>query len=118
MNEKIIEEQLEYIKNIKFLNEKKNLYYNILTMGCQLNENDSEKISGMATEMGYIYTDNLEQANLYIINTCCVRENAEEKLFGKVKQRIPQRFSFFHHMFQVQVSCCISPFKRNIKFIH
>ena len=84
MNEKIIEEQLEYIEKIKTINEGKNLYYNILTMGCQLNENDSEKISGMATEMGYIYTDNLEQANLYIINTCCVRENAEEKLFGKL----------------------------------
>jgi len=84
MNEKIIEEQLEYIEKIRILNAEKNLYYNILTMGCQLNENDSEKISGMATKMGYIYTDNLEQANLYIINTCCVRENAEEKLFGKL----------------------------------
>ena len=84
MNEKIIEEQLKYIEKIRTLNEGKTLYYNILTMGCQLNENDSEKISGMATGMGYVYTDNLEQANLYIINTCCVRENAEEKLFGKL----------------------------------
>ena len=80
MNQKIIEEQLEYIEKVRAINKGKKLYYNILTMGCQLNENDSEKISGMATEMGYIYTDNLEQTNLYIINTCCVRENAEEGL--------------------------------------
>ena len=53
-------------------------------MGCQLNENDSEKISGMAEKMGYIRTDKFEEANLAIINTCCVRENAEERLFGKV----------------------------------
>ena len=84
MNEKVVQEQLEYIEKVKALNEGKKLYYNILTMGCQLNENDSEKISGMATGMGYEYTENLEQANIYIINTCCVRENAEEKLFGKL----------------------------------
>ena len=84
VNKEVIQEQLEYIEKIRKLNEGKKLYYNILTMGCQLNENDSEKISGMATKMGYAYTDNLEQANLYIINTCCVRENAEEKLFGKL----------------------------------
>ena len=84
MNDEIIKEQLKYIEKVKKINEGKKLYYNILTMGCQLNENDSEKISGMATNMGYIYTDDLEKANICIINTCCVRENAEEKLFGKL----------------------------------
>ena len=87
VNEEVIKEQLEYIEKVRKLNEGKKLYYNILTMGCQLNENDSEKISGMATNMGYIYTDDLEKANMYIINTCCVRENAEEKLFGKAIAR-------------------------------
>ena len=53
-------------------------------MGCQLNENDSEKLAGMLEEMGYIRTEILEEASLYVINTCCVRENAEEKLFGKL----------------------------------
>ena len=53
-------------------------------MGCQLNENDSEKIAGMLTEMGYRETDDLECASIFILNTCCVRENAEEKLFGKL----------------------------------
>ena len=53
-------------------------------MGCQLNENDSEKISGMAEQMGYNKTENIDDANLVIFNTCCVRENAEERLFGKI----------------------------------
>ena len=58
--------------------------YNIQTMGCQLNENDSEKIAGMLEEIGYIKTDKMEDANIVVFNTCCVRENAEERLFGKI----------------------------------
>lgn len=84
MIEPIVEEQIKYINKVKTMNSEKNLYYNILTMGCQLNENDSEKLSGMIEKMGYIKTEDLDKANLYIINTCCVRENAEEKLFGKL----------------------------------
>lgn len=84
MNAEVIEEQREYINKVRNLNSDSQRYYNILTMGCQLNENDSEKIAGMLTKMGYRETDNLEQANVYILNTCCVRENAEEKLFGKL----------------------------------
>ena len=79
LNETINQE--EYIKKVKEINNEKNLYYNILTMGCQLNENDSEKLSGMMENMGYIFTNDLSRANVYIINTCCVRENAEERLF-------------------------------------
>lgn len=60
------------------------LKYSILTMGCQLNENDSEKISGMLEEMGYIETNDYKNADIIIYNTCCVRENAEERLFGKI----------------------------------
>ena len=76
--------QKEYIEKVRELNKDTKKYYNILTMGCQLNENDSEKLAGMLTEMGYSETDDLNKANIYILNTCCVRENAEEKLFGKL----------------------------------
>ena len=79
-----IDEQKEFMKKVAEENKGENLKYTILTMGCQLNENDSEKISGMAEEMGYTKTEKFEEANLTIINTCCVRENAEERLFGKV----------------------------------
>ena len=58
--------------------------YFINTMGCKLNENDSEKIAGMLVEMGYEETTSPLDANIVVFNTCCIRENAEEKLFGKL----------------------------------
>ena len=53
-------------------------------MGCQLNENDSEKLCGMLEKMGYTKTEKQNDADLALFNTCCVRENAEDKLFGKL----------------------------------
>ena len=79
-----VKKQQEYIEKVKKINEGKLLKYNILTMGCQLNENDSEKICGMLEEMGYTKTDDFHDADLNLFNTCCVRENAEDKLFGKL----------------------------------
>ena len=79
---KIIKMQDTYISKIKQIN--KNGKYAVLTMGCQLNENDSEKISGMLEESGYTKTDDLAKANVIVFNTCCVRENAEDRLFGKL----------------------------------
>jgi len=61
-------------------------YYYILTYGCQLNENDSEKLCGMLEEMGYEKTEDINLADIYVMNTCCVRENAEEKVFGKLRR--------------------------------
>ena len=58
--------------------------YMVVTFGCQQNENDSEKMRGMLEEMGYSQADKIENANIVIFNTCCVRENAEERLFGKI----------------------------------
>ncbi len=83
MNE--IEEQKQYMQKVKEINENnKKLKYTILTMGCQLNENDSEKLCGMLEEMGYEKTENGQEADMALFNTCCVRENAEDKLFGKL----------------------------------
>ena len=79
-----IEKQKEYIEKVKKINENKNLKYSILTMGCQLNENDSEKLCGMLEKMGYTKTEKQNDADLALFNTCCVRENAEDKLFGKL----------------------------------
>ena len=79
-----IQEQQEYVDKVNKINLGKNLKYIVLTMGCQLNENDSEKISGMIEEMGYTRTDKIEEADLIAFNTCCVRENAEDRLFGKL----------------------------------
>ena len=78
------ENQDKFTNLVKEKNKGKNLKYSILTMGCQLNENDSEKIAGMLEEMGYIQIDDYKNADLVVFNTCCVRENAEERLFGKI----------------------------------
>ena len=78
-----IEEQKKYMQKVKRLNNKK-MKYTILTMGCQLNENDSEKLCGMLDEMGYEKTENQKEADIALFNTCCVRENAEDRLFGKL----------------------------------
>ena len=84
MNEQEIKLQNEYIKKIRTLNANIDKKYYIYTMGCTLNENDSEKLSGMLTKMGYTQTENMQESDLILFNTCCIRENAEEKLFGKL----------------------------------
>ena len=74
----------EYIEKVKKINENAKKKYYILTMGCMLNENDSEKLCGMIEKMGYQKSDTSKNADLIVFNTCCVRENAEDKLFGKL----------------------------------
>ncbi len=76
--------QIKYIDKVKELISGNIYKYSILTMGCQLNENDSEKISGILKDMGFDEISEYENADLVIFNTCCVRENAEERLFGKI----------------------------------
>lgn len=56
--------------------------YHVCTIGCQLNENDSEKIAGILNSLGYKKSDSMEQSDIVIYNTCAVRENAEKKVFG------------------------------------
>ncbi|EDT84017.1 tRNA (N6-isopentenyl adenosine(37)-C2)-methylthiotransferase MiaB [Clostridium botulinum] len=56
----------------------------IETWGCQMNEEDSEKLSGMLKREGYVRTEERENADVIIFNTCCVRENAELKVYGNL----------------------------------
>jgi tRNA-2-methylthio-N6-dimethylallyladenosine synthase len=60
------------------------LKYLIETWGCQMNEEDSEKLSGMLKLQGYTRTESREEASIIIFNTCCVRENAELKVYGNL----------------------------------
>lgn len=64
--------------------EGENKLFFIHTFGCQMNEEDSEKLSGMLKSVGYTKTDKIEDAGIIIYNTCCVRENAENKVFGNL----------------------------------
>ena len=54
------------------------------TYGCQGNVADSERIKGQLYEMGYRFTDNKEEADFVLFNTCAVREHAEDRVFGNV----------------------------------
>ncbi len=77
-------DQLSEIKNRK-------IYANISTYGCQMNEHDSEKLRAMLKKMGYVMTDSQKKADIAIINTCCVRENAELKVYGNLGHLKPQK---------------------------
>ena len=63
-----------------------NLKYYIETWGCQMNEEDSEKLSGMLKRLNYTRTEDRKEAGIILFNTCCVRENAENKVFGNLGQ--------------------------------
>ena len=58
----------------------------VLTFGCQQNEADSEKIAGMAEEMGYEIAATPEEADLIMVNTCAIREHAEKKALSIIGQ--------------------------------
>ena len=56
--------------------------YAIRTFGCQMNEHDSERIAGLLEDDGYQRASVLEEADVMVLNTCCIRENADNKLYG------------------------------------
>ena len=56
--------------------------YFIKTYGCQMNVHDSEEISALIESLGYIKTEEMENADFIILNTCAIRENAHDKVFG------------------------------------
>lgn len=85
-----LQRQMEFIRQIRKENEaytaktgRQKKFYS-LAMGCQMNAHDSEKLEGMLDEMGYVRTDEETDADFIIYNTCCVRENAELKVYGKL----------------------------------
>lgn len=72
----------EYIISDKVKNIGHHKKYYILTYGCQMNVHDSENISAIMENMGYISTDQMDDANVIILNTCAIRENAHNKVMG------------------------------------
>lgn len=70
--------------------------YNIITFGCQMNEHDSETISGMLQEKGCVEVLSKEDSDITVINTCSIRENADKRFFGtlgqlkKIKEKNPE----------------------------
>ena len=58
--------------------------YLILTFGCQMNVHESEKLAGILEQNGYVACDNAIDADVVVFNTCAIRENAEQKIFGNL----------------------------------
>jgi tRNA-2-methylthio-N6-dimethylallyladenosine synthase len=63
---------------------KKHLTYYVKTYGCQANIRDGEAICGVLNKGGYVKEDDILKADIVILNTCAVRENAEKKVFGEI----------------------------------
>lgn len=58
--------------------------YLVRTFGCQMNQHDSERIAGLLEERGLVAVERPEEADVVVFNTCCVRESADERLYGQV----------------------------------
>ena len=84
--------QIEYMERVFSLNEKHAIDMGlrrkvfVLTLGCQQNEADSERLLGMALKMGYEKTEVPDDASLIIVNTCAIREHAEKRALSLVGQ--------------------------------
>ena len=78
--------QREYAKKVRSLaiEKYKSPKALVRTFGCQQNVADGQKIKGMLSEMGYTFTENGDDADFIIFNTCAVREHAEDRVFGNV----------------------------------
>lgn len=66
--------------------------FKILTYGCQMNEHDTEVMAGLLHGMGYAATESEEDADFILFNTCAVRENAEDKVFGQIGRMRPLKY--------------------------
>ena len=101
VTEEQMREQRDYIMRLKEDNQRFAAEYgrerlaHTETYGCQQNENDTERINGMLRDAGFGFTDDSKKADVVIYNTCAVRENAEQKVFGRlgilkhIKERRP-----------------------------
>ena len=75
-------EKEAYVFDNDAVNIGLNKTYHIKTYGCQMNEHDSENIKAMLEQLGFVEEDDMEKADLIILNTCSIRENAHNKAFG------------------------------------
>ena len=74
--------RIDYELNNSYKNIGINKTYHVKTYGCQMNEHDTENIEGLLESIGFTKVDEMEEADLVILNTCSIRENAHNKAFG------------------------------------
>ena len=80
--------------------------YEVRTFGCQMNVHDSERLSGMLEDAGYVAADAGEQPDLVVFNTCAVRENADKRLYGSLGQL--KNVKAEHPGMQIAVGGCLA----------
>ncbi len=74
--------RIDYKLDNKYQNIGKNMTYHVKTYGCQMNEHDTENIEGLLESIGFTKENEMEKADIVILNTCSIRENAHNKAFG------------------------------------
>jgi tRNA-2-methylthio-N6-dimethylallyladenosine synthase len=80
--------------------------YLIRTFGCQMNEHDSERISGLLTADGMTPTEDLGEAEVVVFNTCAIRENADNRLYGNLGHLKPLKAA--HPDMRIVVAGCLA----------
>lgn len=77
-------ERVEFSIEDKYLNLGEGKKYHIITHGCQANQRDSETMAGIMEALGYTVSESTDKADVIIINTCAIRQGAEEKVYGEI----------------------------------
>ena len=80
--------------------------YEVRTYGCQMNVHDSERLTGLLEDAGYVAAPTGEQADVVVFNTCAVRENADNKLYGNLGHLAPVKAA--HPGMQIAVGGCLA----------
>src|SRR6187431_708465 len=80
--------------------------YDVRTYGCQMNTHDSERISGLLEQAGYVRAGGDAQADVVVFNTCAVRENADNRLYGNLGHLRPVKDA--HPGMQIAVGGCLA----------
>jgi tRNA-2-methylthio-N6-dimethylallyladenosine synthase len=86
--------------------------YVVRTYGCQMNEHDSERIAGLLEADGYVRADSEDDADVVVLNTCCIRENADNKLYGNLGHLKPWKDAKEGR--QIVVSGCLAQKDRDL----
>ena len=86
--------------------------YLIRTFGCQMNVHDSERLAGVLEAEGMEPTDDVEAADVVLLNTCCIRENADNKLYGHLGHLKSVKDS--HPGMQIAVGGCLAQKDREL----
>src|SRR5690348_8149208 len=80
--------------------------YDVRTYGCQMNVHDSERISGLMEDAGYVRAADADAADVVVFNTCAVRENADNRLYGNLGHLRPTKLA--HPGMQIAVGGCLA----------